>query len=696
MNQIGPGAPRPAVALRPYQEQAIAAARAMIEAKAARGEPRRAMIVLPTGCGKTRTALTLIQRRIAEEPGLRVLWLAHRAELLTQPIEALIGVDPDLARRCGVVQANRNQAGAQIVMASALTLCGPERLAYYLKHGTPGLVIVDEAHRSLGARYLALMRAIEDAGAEAGAAVDWVALTATPERTDRVSLASFWGPEPAHVYAIADAIREGYLCPPRFVDEQLQLDEVQRAEIKAIEDAGDDERLGDALIEFGVVPATVDAMDRHLRVSAQTGQPVPSLVFCANVRQADLTAEALIAGGWRAALLTGTTSDGKRRAMLTDFLHHNVDVIVNVGVLTEGTDLPRCAGIVAARPFRSKPLWLQSVGRGLRLAPGKDECIVVDLAGAHKEHHGVLGVAVLGGDGEGKEAAGPPLPGATYEPRVPLTINGVEIVPGDGRLVRALPVVAGRTKGALLAGQDTGLRAAIFAVGTPDVTKDGKEFVKWERVNEITVGHEIDDTTLTKIVGTDIVRVVKAVGAMSLDRERRGLQVPWAHAQVGGEHVRVCFLESIPKHESKRAGALWVVQSGDAENEDGYVIGLRYVGRRGGVDDRTGQNPYPTGADILRPLVAAPVTWSVVDALAADYLRQTIKEAAAEERWRLQPPAQRQRDAVVWAGGSRAAAEAAGTAGECHDLRAAALTQRDPEAARLVPMLKAGRLGDAL
>ena len=76
---------------------------------------------------------------------------------------------------------------------------------------------------------------------------------------------------------------------------------------------------------------------------------------------------------------------------------------------------------------------------------------------------------------------------------------------------------------------------------------------------------------------------VVRMAALEREIERDLVQVPWAHAQVGGEHVRVCFLESIPKHESKRAGALWVVQAGDAENEDGYVIGLRYVGRRGGV-----------------------------------------------------------------------------------------------------------------
>lgn len=685
MEEQGPGRePRAAMSLRPYQAAAIDSARQMIAEKRARGEPGRALIVLPTGCGKTHTALTLIERAMTADPSLRVLWLAHRAELLTQPAQALARqpVTAWMARVAGILDGNRKRFDRRITFASQATI--KTSLATYLSHGAPGLIVVDEAHRSAVGGYTKTMQALEDVGARAGQAPDWIGLTATPERNDGISLAPWWGDVPAFTYGITDALADGYLCPPIFIDEQLEVDEDAQTEMAALADLGESDRLGDLLMEQGVVDATVAAMEKHLAKSPQTGKPVPSLVFCASKKQAAATTDALKDAGWRAGLLLGDMNAGPRAALLTDFQHYNVDVIVNVAVLTEGTDLPRCGAIVAARPFSSKPLWIQAVGRGLRLYPGKDACLVVDLAGAHKEHRGILGVAVLGGDKSPEDVAridALRLPGATYKiaaGRV-VRVNGVELSGGDVFL-RGLPVFDGRLVGTMPRGQDEGLPVVIIATGQEAQSKEGHTFVKWARFDDAAPGDEVGDAAALALprVGAEIVREVRTVGAMDLTKERSALHVSWGHARIDGRHVRIAGLDSTPgaPPNIKTEAQIWCVEHGEAGDLPGFLVAVRRIGQALYAGAQPGQ--------VLRLLTGAPVQWETAEALAADYVRQTAKKVNANEKWRAAPADDRDRALLAKLGVSPARIEITRTAGDVYDLRHVRIAERDPHAPALI------------
>lgn len=356
--------------LRPYQVDAIAAARRQWS-----GGQRSALVVLPTGTGKTATALS--QVATAARAGHRVLWLAHREELLTQPMRTLTGVYADLAPVAGIVQAARDDADRRIVFGAADTLRGEARLARYLAHGAPVLTVVDEAHHYLGNLYEALLDAV-------GSRYE-LGLTATPDRADGKKLSTRWGSKPAYTYMITRAIRDGFLVPPTFAKEYLPT-----LDLSGVSGGNDwnAEQLGGVMLASGAVEHTVSAMQAHA-----VGRR--ALVFTANVEQARQTSEALRAAGRESRWLSGTTSPADRRRMLDAFVAGHIDTICNCAVLTEGTDLPPCDCIVVARPTRSRPLYMQILGRGLRTFPRKEDCLVIDIVGASDEHRMIVAPILL-------------------------------------------------------------------------------------------------------------------------------------------------------------------------------------------------------------------------------------------------------------------------------------------------------------
>tara|TARA_R110002012_G_scaffold45866_6_gene121607 strand:- start:79 stop:1683 length:1605 start_codon:yes stop_codon:yes gene_type:complete len=361
------------IALRPYQEDAVAAARQTWKST------RSALVVLPTGTGKTITALSIVAK--AREKGFRVLWLAHRQELLTQPAKAFGAVWPDLADDIGIVRATQNDFGAGIVFASIDTVRNPTRLAEVLSAGPPMLVVCDEAHHSMARSWQSVLTAIDEAAEKAPFRLG---LTATPERTDSKHLGKMW--DIAYSYSMMDAMDEGYLVPITPVTEYLE--DLDLSEVAGTADYNAEE-LAKALLAASVVEHTVDAMNRH-------GSGRRALLFTASVEQARLTADGLNEAGWRAAFVSGETPTDERADALRRFEAGDINVICNCAVLTEGTDLPVADCIVVARPTRSKPLYIQMIGRGLRLSPGKDDCLVIDLSGATEEHNLIQAPVLLG------------------------------------------------------------------------------------------------------------------------------------------------------------------------------------------------------------------------------------------------------------------------------------------------------------
>lgn len=361
------------VSLRYYQEEAEGAARQVWR----RGEAG-ALVHLPTGAGKTITALAVAVKAV--QAGHRVLWLAHRRELISQPLEDVMALWPDVAPLCGTIRASQRELDRAMTFASIQSM-HEGRAGEYLEHGAPRLVVVDEAHHSTAKTW---RRLIERLDAAAEGRVFRLGLTATPERQDARHLKELW--TLAYSYPLARALEDGVLVPWREVVERLPDLDATLDGVSGRDDY-DDHELGAALILAGVVEHTAAAVRRHASDRL-------AMVFCATVEQARLTAEAC-GGAW----LSGATPDAERKQIIEDFRAGRIRMVANCAVLTEGTNIPPADCVVLARPTRSRSLYIQMVGRGLRTWAGKEDCLLLDVCGA-SEQHSLITAATLDGSGE--------------------------------------------------------------------------------------------------------------------------------------------------------------------------------------------------------------------------------------------------------------------------------------------------------
>ena len=357
------------LALRPYQRRAL---ERIVDAYLDGWQS--VAISLPTGCGKTIVFLALARGVV--EAGGRVLIVAHRDELILQPIEKLSLVWPE-APEPGVIKAERFEPDRPIVLASIQTLW---RRLDLLVQGFD-LVVIDEAHHAAARTYrLALERLLE-----LNPAMKILGVSATLFRKDGESLRDIFR-EVVFEYSVLEAIADGYLCgiDYRAVKTSLSLEGVRF-----------DYRAGDFAIKQ--LAQTVNTPERNefaVETWIELAKGRKTLAFCVDVKHAHELAEIFRAHGVDAQTVTGQTPLEERRAMLKAFAHGEIPVITNCQVLTEGFDAPAVDCLLLARPTASKILYIQMVGRGLRLYPGKKDCLVIDLVD-NTSRHSLVSIADL-------------------------------------------------------------------------------------------------------------------------------------------------------------------------------------------------------------------------------------------------------------------------------------------------------------
>lgn len=349
-----------AMVLRDYQEQTLAE----VNKQLAQGRDRQ-LLVIPTGGGKTVIFATGIDRRIRNNPrNLPTLIVAHRDELITQAINKICDVSPELEFSIGIVKGNRNEFDRPVVVASIQTLARQRRLDQMPREWQT--IVIDEAHHAASDSYL---RVLEQLRAEL-----YLGVTATPDRTDKRRLDKVFDTVTMEI-SIDDLIRRGYLVPPRGkrIGIEVDLSKVRQS-------GGDfqDGALGEALEAANAPTEILSAYLEH-------GENRKGLIFCPTVGMAHHTAETLRSAGVAAEALDANTDPHERHAILDRLRTGKTRLVTNCGVLTEGYDEPSISLIVVARPTKSRSLYCQIIGRGLRLHPDKSDCLVLDLAGASDE-----------------------------------------------------------------------------------------------------------------------------------------------------------------------------------------------------------------------------------------------------------------------------------------------------------------------
>ncbi len=340
--------------LRPYQSEAIAA----IKDQWGSGISRT-LLVLPTGCGKTIVFCKLTESLVSE--GDRVLIMAHRGELLDQAADKLL---KSTGLRCAMEKAGDTCIGSwyRVVVGSVQTLMREKRLEQF----SPGYfdtIIVDEAHHCLSESYLKVLKHFSKAKV--------LGVTATPDRGDMKDLGQYFE-SLAYEYSLPRAIREGYLSPIKALTIPLKLD-LSGVSIHAGDFSTGD--LGTALDPY--LESIAKEMEEHC-------MDRKTVVFLPLVATSQKFRDILNAHGFKAAEVNGSSED--RAQILADFDAGKYNVLCNSMLLTEGWDCPTVDCVVVLRPTKVRSLYCQMVGRGTRLAPGKDHLLLLDFLW-HTERH---------------------------------------------------------------------------------------------------------------------------------------------------------------------------------------------------------------------------------------------------------------------------------------------------------------------
>lgn len=335
--------------LRPYQQTCVS----QVIAKWA--EHKRLLAVLPTGAGKT-IIFANIASRVRQQG--KVLILAHREELLQQAITKIrlaTGVNAQLERA-----EERADRSADVVVASIQTMMrrhdtfAPDHFKF---------IIIDEAHHVAADSYQKIL------GYFFGA--KQLGVTATPDRADQRELGHFFD-DLAFEVTLQDLIRERYLSKirVRVCDVKIDLTNVRinTGDFDANESAGALEPMLASIAQ---------------QITLYGGKKV--LVFLPLIATSQRMRDILVRHGMNAMHVDGQSPD--RKEILEWFANQKEAVLCNAMLLTEGYDEPSIDTIVCLRPTRSRALYTQMVGRGTRLAPGKEQLLILDflwMTGRHR------------------------------------------------------------------------------------------------------------------------------------------------------------------------------------------------------------------------------------------------------------------------------------------------------------------------
>ena len=340
--------------LRPYQEEA----RIKVQQEWKEGR-KRTLLVLPTGCGKTIVFSKIIEDRV--KIGERVLVLAHRSELLEQASDKLMTAT---GLGTALEKAENTSIGSwfRVVVGSVQTMQREKRLSQFPPNHFDTIVI-DEAHHAISDGY---QRVLEHFGE-----ANILGVTATPDRGDMRNLGSYFD-SLAYEYPLVDAIKSGYLSKITAITIPLELDlstvSQQGGDFKASE-------IGTALDPY--LEQIADEMVKQCKDRK-------TVVFLPLVKTSQKFRDILNEKGFRAAEVNGESKD--RAEILEDFDKDKYNVLCNSMLLTEGWDCPTVDCVVVLRPTKVRALYSQMVGRGTRLAPGKENLLLLDFLW-HTERH---------------------------------------------------------------------------------------------------------------------------------------------------------------------------------------------------------------------------------------------------------------------------------------------------------------------
>jgi superfamily II DNA or RNA helicase len=320
----------------------------------------KGVVVMPPGTGKT-----ILSALDAKQVGGRVLFLVHRLDILTQSIEAYRRVYGKFKEGLLTGAEDYGADDCQVLFASKDTLRQPDILGRFASHAFD-YVVVDEVHHGQSPSYQGILHHFKPRF--------MLGMTATPDRTDRKDIFELFDYNNVYEIPLADVIDRGYLVPYTYIG---LTDDIDYSKIR-----------------FQNHRYRVDDLERYLIIKERNeailkaylekdkGSGDKAIGFCVSIRHADRMAEFFKQNGVAAAAVYSGKTD--RDEVITKFRKDELQVVFTVDLFNEGIDFPNLRVLLFLRPTESKTVFLQQLGRGLRLCSGKDRVRALDFIGNYK------------------------------------------------------------------------------------------------------------------------------------------------------------------------------------------------------------------------------------------------------------------------------------------------------------------------
>lgn len=319
---------------------------------------KRGVVVLPTGTGKTILS-ALDSKRFSG----RVLFVVHNLSILKQSKDAFEKVIPDAKMGFLTGEVKENVNDSDILFASKDTLYKPEYL-HSFSQDEFDYIIIDEVHHGQSQTYRPILKYFKPQF--------MLGMTATPDRNDRKDIFELFDYNKIFEYTLNDAIKDGFLVPYNYYGLKDNIDYSK--------------------IRYNGRKYSVQDLDKYLIIKERNEEIFNQYIekannkaigFCCSIRHADAMAAFFNEKGIPAVSITSNTENREEKIQL--FRENKANIAFTVDLFNEGIDFPDVRTLLFLRPTESKTIFLQQLGRGLRLNKGKENITVLDFIGNYKK-----------------------------------------------------------------------------------------------------------------------------------------------------------------------------------------------------------------------------------------------------------------------------------------------------------------------